>query len=497
MSNKRYDDLILEIKKVIKKKSYPVPVEGTEASTTNAAFYRYLKANTRQQKQKLTEKTVAMSTVSTSNTTNIAGFAIGRGDGLGSDGLDTVAHKGNITVSPKGTKRIGSGWALPTAVFNSIKNALKDAGIKHDENNPYSMMHAMNRLKSEQTRELAQTIAKYSGTRIDFDKFVSDVKMALDYNREVVNKYNHAVDAVAKAIDTQRNNLLKDIWTGKLSTDEANAAVHGWQNEIMGRFAGTRPGAEDPLASIDPRTDPWSPEWDPNYDPSKPTSPVPEPKPPKRPPPKRTIPMGRERPERFAPKRPEGPFVPTTRPNNPWQPGGIFNPTGDEPYPWPDPNDDDEPQGSQAPAEWPTSLASPPLTSPKPDDLPEPEKPDEPDEPDEPDKPIRPRRPAGYPDIGPWITNPPDDPDGEMDPELPWNNPNHPDYDKDLPWNDPTNPLYDPSRYPNDPRMPGWYGHTKVEENETQGSQAPGRFPGLMPRPGYSPRAGSRRRRGG
>ena len=244
--NDKYTNLMSAIQKVTKTKSYPVPVEGTEASTTNAAFHRYLRANAKQQKEKLTEKITTNQTTDTTNfTTNIAGLPIGSGDGLDASGKDAVAHKENITVSPKGTKRIGSGWALPTAIFNSVKVALNDAGIEHDENNPYSMMHAMNKLKSGQTRELAQTIANYSGTQIVFDKFVSDVQVALDYNREVTNKYNSAVDAVSKAIDTQRNNLLKDIWTGKLSTDEANAAVHGWQNEPMGNFAGERPGAEN------------------------------------------------------------------------------------------------------------------------------------------------------------------------------------------------------------------------------------------------------------
>ena len=226
--NDKYTNLMSAVQKVTKTKSYPVPVEGTEASTTNAAFHRYLRANAKQQKEKLTEKITTNQTTDTINfTTNITGLSVGSGDGLDASGKDAVAHKENITVSPKGTKRIGSGWALPTAVFNSVKVALNDAGIEHDENNPYSMMHAMNKLKSGQARELAQTIANYSGTQIVFDKFVSDVQVALDYNREVTNKYNSAVDAVSKAIDTQRNNLLKDIWTGKLSTDEANAAVHG------------------------------------------------------------------------------------------------------------------------------------------------------------------------------------------------------------------------------------------------------------------------------
>ena len=270
--NNNYTNLMSAIQKVTEKESYPVPVEGTEASTTNAAFHRYLRANAKQQKRKLTEKTANQTTDTTNLTTNIAGLPIGSGDGLDASGKDAVAHKGNITVSPKGTKRIGAGWALPTAVFNSMKVALNDAGIEHDENNPYSMMHAMNKLKSGQTRELAQTIANYSGTQIDFDKFVSDVQVALDYNREVTNKYNSAVDAVSKAIDTQRNNLLRDIWTGKLSTDEANAAVHGGQNEPMGNFAGERPGEENRYGNEyhDPRGDDYETEADIAFPPKPP-----------------------------------------------------------------------------------------------------------------------------------------------------------------------------------------------------------------------------------
>ena len=191
----------------------------------------------------------------------------------GAGGNDIIFKPGNKKpIKPvKGT--IGFGFKLPIAVFNGVVASLKKSNILFDEDDPRSITQALNVLRQNERKELVKDVAKESGTEVDFETLLSDFQDVLDSYDTATREFSKYAEAQAEIINTNRENLLGDIWNSdKYTADQANDQLAAWTRDNMNTDVGTRPGTGRPtLQKPDTDSEPGSTKPTPVPNPINPT----------------------------------------------------------------------------------------------------------------------------------------------------------------------------------------------------------------------------------
>jgi predicted nucleic-acid-binding protein len=127
---------------------------------------------------------------------------------------------------PKGGKRVGIGWKLTTADFQTVTKIIKDAGIKFDETSPLDALKALNLAKHKNREKVADELANKLSTKIDRDNVLTDVEQAIIQYDKVKAEFSKYTEKIADKIHAINKSVTEKRWKNPDGFNKSNASKY-------------------------------------------------------------------------------------------------------------------------------------------------------------------------------------------------------------------------------------------------------------------------------